>query len=49
MTRTAMSEGVTPRAAAIALGFATAEEYDRLVDSAAMASPDAGARRDRDV
>lgn len=49
ITRTAMSEGVTPRAAAIALGFATAEEYDRLVDPAAMASPGTAARRDRDV
>jgi fumarate hydratase class II len=39
ITRTAMSEGVTPRAAAIALGLVTGEEYDRFVDPVAMASP----------
>jgi fumarate hydratase, class II len=39
ITRTAMAEGLTPRAAAISLGLMTGEAYDRLVDPAAMTSP----------
>jgi fumarate hydratase class II len=39
ITRKAMAEGLTPRAAAIALGYVTEDEYDRIVDPAAMTSP----------
>jgi fumarate hydratase class II len=42
ITRKAMSEGTTPRAAAIALGLITGEEYDRIVDPAAMIAVKAG-------
>jgi fumarate hydratase class II len=42
ITRKAMSEGTTPRAAAIALGLITGEEYDRIADPAAMAAIRAG-------
>ncbi|MDP4026867.1 class II fumarate hydratase [Methylobacterium sp. NEAU 140] len=38
ITRKAMSEGTTPRSAAIALGLITGEEYDRIVDPVAMAA-----------
>jgi fumarate hydratase class II len=38
ITRKAMAEGLTPRAAAVALGDMTADEYDRIVDPAAMTS-----------
>jgi fumarate hydratase, class II len=37
ITATAMRDGVTPRAAAIALGFLAGDEYDRLVDPAVLA------------
>jgi len=37
ITREAMERGITPKAAAVALGFLTAEEYDRRVDPRAMA------------
>jgi fumarate hydratase class II len=33
-----MAEGLTPRAAAVALGDMTEDEYDRIVDPAAMTS-----------
>ena len=36
ITRRAMSEGTTPRDAAIALGIMSGEEYDRIVDPARM-------------
>ncbi|MGV7032764.1 class II fumarate hydratase [Methylobacterium symbioticum] len=39
ITRKAMAEGLTPRAAAIALGVMTGEQYDRIVDPAAMTTP----------
>lgn len=42
ITRKAMSEGTTPRTAAIALGLITGEDYDRIVDPAAMAAIRAG-------
>ena len=37
ITREALAQGITPRAAAIALNLLSGEEYDRLVDPAAMA------------
>lgn len=39
ITRKAMAETITPRAAAIALGYVTGEEYDRVVDPRAMIAP----------
>ncbi|XYD06922.1 class II fumarate hydratase [Methylobacterium sp. NMS12] len=39
ITRKAMGEGLSPRAAAVALGHVTGDEYDRIVDPAAMTSP----------
>ncbi len=39
ITRKAMAEGLSPRAAAVALGYVTGNEYDRIVDPAAMTSP----------
>ncbi len=39
ITRKAMDENLTPRAAAIALGVVTGEEYDRLVDPRTMIAP----------
>lgn len=37
ITRAALAQGITPRAAAIALDLLSGDEYDRLVDPAAMA------------
>lgn len=42
ITRKALSEGISPRAAAIALGLISAEDYDRIVDPSAMAAIKAG-------
>ena len=39
ITREALAQGITPRAAAIALNLLSGDEYDRLVDPAAMARP----------
>ncbi|XAH23687.1 class II fumarate hydratase [Xylophilus sp. GW821-FHT01B05] len=39
ITRSALERGTSPRAAALALGLISAEDYDRLVDPAAMAAP----------
>ncbi|KMO13933.1 class II fumarate hydratase [Methylobacterium platani] len=41
ITKKAMAETITPRAAAIALGYVTGEEYDRVVDPKAMIAPTA--------
>lgn len=41
ITRKAMSDGTTPREAALALGIVTGEEYDRIVDPAGMTGPGA--------
>lgn len=41
ITATAMRDGMTPRTAAIALGFIDGGEYDRLVDPAMLAKGDA--------
>lgn len=40
ITRKAAQEGLSPKAAAVALGFITAEEYQRLVRPELMVSPD---------
>jgi fumarate hydratase class II len=40
ITRKAAQEGLSPKAAAVALGFITAEEYERLVRPELMVSPD---------
>ena len=45
ITRKAQSEGISPRAAAIALGMISAEDYDRIVDPAAMAAAGVGCGR----
>jgi len=39
ITRRALESGTSPRAAALALGLISAEDYDRLVNPAAMAAP----------
>jgi fumarate hydratase, class II len=39
ITTKALKDGIPPREAALALGFLTGEEYDRLVDARAMATP----------
>ncbi|MCE4544061.1 MULTISPECIES: lyase family protein [unclassified Caballeronia] len=44
ITAKALHERITPRAAAIALGFLDGDEYDRLVDFAALAAGDASKR-----
>lgn len=38
ITQKAMAEGLTPRAAAVALSYVTGDEYDRIVDPATMTS-----------
>ncbi|MEM5313660.1 hypothetical protein [Paraburkholderia sp. JHI869] len=47
ITRLALQEGITPRAAALSLGLIDADQYDRIVDPARLAgvwnaSADAG-------
>ena len=39
ITARALRDETTPRAAAVALGLLTGEDYDRLVDATSMASP----------
>ena len=39
ITTKALTDGTPPREAALALGFLTGEEYDRLVDARAMTTP----------
>ena len=39
ITTRALTDGTPPREAALALGFLTGEEYDRLVDARAMTTP----------
>jgi fumarate hydratase class II len=39
ITAKALTDGIPPREAAIALGLLTGEEYDRLVDARAMTTP----------
>ena len=39
ITKKAMADDITPRAAAIALGYLTGEEYDRSVRASAMTQP----------
>lgn len=41
---TALRDGVTPRAAAVALGFLDGDEYDRLIDPAVLAKGHASKR-----
>ena len=55
ITTKALTDGTPPREAALALGFLTGEEYDRLVDARAMTAPSSSdearpvAGEDRDV
>ncbi|ALN75545.1 lyase family protein [Aureimonas sp. AU20] len=39
ITKKALSENLTPRAAGIALGYVTGEDYDRIVDPKTMVAP----------
>ncbi|MCA1325022.1 class II fumarate hydratase [Herbaspirillum sp. alder98] len=42
ITRTALEQGITPRAAALSLGLVDAQTYDRVVDAARLAGMSAG-------